>query len=258
MLSVGGSQLRLPLVTERDRSAPEDHSEPVTVSLVKTVQVPPMSEMEIGGEVQQLASGTWVVERVSLKASDVVARAVVCPGGNHGVCMRVINLTTDIVTLYKGTKVATLEPVDDATPVAAIKQGSSLGTTDEDLREITNQCHVSVSAQEREQLFHLLVEYRDIFASSSSDLGQTTIVQRRIHTGGHPPIRKPVRRAPAAHREQAREGVQEMLQKGIVRPSSSHWASPLVLVRKKDGSMRYCVDYRQLNQEGCLAHSPYR
>ena len=68
VLCVGGSQLRLPLVTGRDRSAPEDHSELVTVSIVKTVQVPPMSEMEIGGEVKQLVSGTWVVERVSLKA----------------------------------------------------------------------------------------------------------------------------------------------------------------------------------------------
>ena len=135
VLSVGGSRLRLPLVTG-DRSASEDNSEPVTVSLVKTVQVPPMSEMEIGGEVKQLVSGTWVVERVPLKASVVVARAVVCPGSNHGVCMRVINPTPDIVTLYKGTKVAILEAVDDTTPVAAVKQGSTLGTTDEDLREM--------------------------------------------------------------------------------------------------------------------------
>lgn len=115
----------LTLVTEKDQSAPEDHSEPVVVSLVKTVQVPPMSEMEVGGEVKQLVSGDWVVERVTLKASVVVARAVVCPGDNHGVCTRVINPTTDIVTLYKGTKVATLEWADDATPAAAIKQGST-------------------------------------------------------------------------------------------------------------------------------------
>ena len=246
VLLVGGSRLRLPLVTG-DRSAPEDNLEPVTVSIVKTVQVPPMSEMEIRGEVKQLVSGTWVVERVPLKASVVVARAVVCPGSNHGVCMRVINPTPDMVTLYKGTKVAILEAVDDTTPVAAVRQGFTLGTTDEDLREIANQCHVSVSASEREQLFQLLVEYRDIFASSSSDLGRTSQVQHRINTGGHPPIRQPVRRVPAAHREQAREGIQDMLQKGIISPSSSPWASPLVLVRKKDGSMRYCVDYRQLN-----------
>ena len=117
-----------------------------------------------------------MVERVPLKASVVVARAVVCPGSNHGVSIRVINPTPDIVTLNKGTKVAILEAVDDATPVAAVKQGSTLGTTDEDLREIANQCHVSVSAPEREQLFQFLVEYRDIFASSSSELGRTSQV----------------------------------------------------------------------------------
>ena len=59
VLSVGGSQLRLLLVTG-DRSAPEDNSEPVTVSLTKTVQVPPMSEMEIRGEVKQLVSWSSV------------------------------------------------------------------------------------------------------------------------------------------------------------------------------------------------------
>ena len=61
LLSVGGSRLRLPLVTG-DRSAPEDNSEPITASLVKTVQVPLMFEMEIRGEVKQLVSATWVVK----------------------------------------------------------------------------------------------------------------------------------------------------------------------------------------------------
>ena len=167
-----------------------------------------MSKMEVEGEVKQLVSGDWVLERVPLKASVVVARAVVCPGDSHGVCMRVINPTTDIVTLYKGTKVATLERVDDATPVAVIKQGSTLGTTDEDLREITNRCHASVSAVEREQLFNLLVEYRYIFAASSADLGHTTKVQHGIHTREHLSFRQSVRRVPAAHRKQAREEVQ--------------------------------------------------
>ena len=72
---------------------------------------------------QQLVSGTWVLDRVPLKAFVVLAQAVTCPGGNHGVCVRAINSTTDIVTMYKGTKVATLEPVDCATLVAAIKAG---------------------------------------------------------------------------------------------------------------------------------------
>ena len=62
--------------------------------------------------------------------------------------------------------------------------------------------------REQEQLFDLLTCCRDIFATSSSDLGWTTKVQHRINTGDHPPIHQPVRRVLAAHREQAREGMQ--------------------------------------------------
>ena len=207
-----------------------------------------MTEMEVSGKARQPVSGAWVVERVPLKASVVVARAAVSPAGGQGVRMRVINPTPDTVTIYQGTKVATLEPVVEVTSVASIQeQGPTESKIDEQLKEITKQCHMSVSVSEREQLLDLLTCYSDIFATSSSDLGRTTRVQHRIHTGDHPPIKQSVRRVPVAHREQAKEGIQDMLQKGIIRPSSSPWASPLVLVRKNDGSMRFCVDYHQLN-----------
>ena len=66
-----------------------------------------MSEMEVNGEAQQPVSGTWVVERMPLKASVVVAQAVVHPGGNQRVCMTVTNPRPDMVTMYKGTRIAT-------------------------------------------------------------------------------------------------------------------------------------------------------
>ena len=56
-----------------------------------------------------------------------------------------------------------------------------------------------------------------------------------------------MRRMPFALRPQVDKLVQEMLAQGVIQPSSSPWASPVVLVRKKDGSMRFCVDYRRLN-----------
>ena len=82
-----------------------------------------------------------------LKASVVVAQAAVSPAGGQGVCMRVINPTPDTVTIYKGTKVATLEPVVDVTNVAAIQeQGPTEGSMDEQLRESTRQCHARARA----------------------------------------------------------------------------------------------------------------
>ena len=64
----------------------------------------------------------------------------------------------------------------------------------------------------------------------------------------HPPIRQPVRRMPFALRNKVDNMVQEMLTQDVIQPSQSSWASPIVLVKKKDGGMRFCVDYRQMNR----------
>ena len=68
-----------------------------------------------------------------------------------------------------------------------------------------------------------------------------------INTGDAPPIRQPVRRLPLAKREEAERAVQEMREQDVIEPSASPWSSPIVLVNKKDGSTRFCVDYRKLN-----------
>ena len=138
-----------------------------------------------------------------------------------------------------------LEPIEDVITIAPVQQPDTLLRSIEDIRQVVEGCE-NLLPMEREQLFELLDMYWHILSTSSSDLGCTTKVQHRIHTGDHPPVCQPVRRAPAAHQEQAREELQWMIEKGVVQLSSSPWASPLVLV-KRDGSVHFCVDYRQLN-----------
>ena len=65
--------------------------------------------------------------------------------------------------------------------------------------------------------------------------------------GGNAPIKVRGRRPPYHQREVVEEMIGEMLENDIIRPSSSPWCSPLLLVKKKDGSYRCCVDFRQLN-----------
>ena len=80
-----------------------------------------------------------------------------------------------------------------------------------------------------------------------SQLGSSNVVTHSINTGDSPPIKQPARRIPFALRKKAEELVDDMLQKRVIHPSNSPWASPVVLVAKKNGDTRFCVDYRRLN-----------
>jgi len=73
------------------------------------------------------------------------------------------------------------------------------------------------------------------------------LLEYRIDTGDRRPIRQPLRRHPFQHLEAIDRQVDEMRQHDIVEPAASPWASNVVLVKKKDGSLRFCVDYRRMN-----------
>ena len=73
------------------------------------------------------------------------------------------------------------------------------------------------------------------------------LAEHKIDTGTARPVRLPPYRLPQAYRSTVQGEIQEMLREGIIEPSSSEWAAPIVLVKKKDSSLRLCVDYRRLN-----------
>ena len=103
-----------------------------------------------------------------------------------------------------------------------------------------------LSPLQQQQLNELFREFSDVFSRGEDDLGNTLLLEHAIETHG-PPLHQPYRRQnPAVHREEMAQ-VQRMLSSNVIRPSNSPWASPLMMVRKKDSSLRFCVDFRQLN-----------
>jgi hypothetical protein len=77
--------------------------------------------------------------------------------------------------------------------------------------------------------------------------GHTDIVQHRIDLTDEKPFKQRYRRIPQAAYDDVRAHLRQLLNAGIIQPSHSPWASNVVLVRKKDKTLRLCVDYRQLN-----------
>ena len=105
----------------------------------------------------------------------------------------------------------------------------------------------AISPEQHSTLENFLLNHADIFALDNSELGCTEVVKHRIDTGESPPIYQSARRIPFALRGLVDEMVEDMLHQNIIQTSHSPWASPVVLVKKKDRSMRFCVDYRRLN-----------
>lgn len=93
----------------------------------------------------------------------------------------------------------------------------------------------------------MLNEYLDAFAISDFDLGNATAIQHNIDKGTSRPIKERMRRTPMCFMSEEESHLKQMLAAGIIEPSTSEWESAPVLIIKRDGRVRWCVDYRKLN-----------
>ena len=103
-----------------------------------------------------------------------------------------------------------------------------------------------LSPTQHQQLKALFQEFSDIISEGEDDLGCTLLLQHTIETE-RPPLCQPYRHQNPAVRREEMAQVQQMLSSGIIRPSNSNWALSVIMVKKKDGRLRFCVDFRQLN-----------
>jgi transposase InsO family protein len=117
----------------------------------------------------------------------------------------------------------------------------------EELLRVLEVDQMPLSDQEKGMVRDLIREYQDCFALKMDQLGKVNILKAQIHTGSHPPVRCQAYRVGPKERELIEAEIQKMLDAGVIRPSMSPWASPVVLVEKADGSVRFAIDYRRLN-----------
>ena len=110
------------------------------------------------------------------------------------------------------------------------------------INEITTELKVEI-----EILENLFKKHKDVFAKDDSDLGHTNRVSHRIRVIDEIPVNKPYRRIPPPQIVEVKEHIEALLKSGIIIESQSFYSSPVVVVRKKDGTIRLCIDYRELN-----------
>ena len=101
-----------------------------------------------------------------------------------------------------------------------------------------------LTEQQRGELTELLQRHRQTLTKTP---GCTNITEHSIETGDSAAIRLPPYRLPHAYHELVQWELAEMRRQGIIEPAISDWAAPIVIVKKKDGTIRLCVDYRRMN-----------
>ncbi|XP_060602869.1 uncharacterized protein LOC132755945 [Ruditapes philippinarum] len=184
----------------------------------------------------------------------------------------IMNVTNDPVFLPVDTVVGTLTAVENG-DIFQIDETSNDLDTNQNVSNLSNgesakssKCaNINVEEQSdtfkfdlsrcdltQEQKFKMkefLEKNRDLFSSSLKDIGKTSMYSHSVDTEpGKGPVRLPYYKVNPLQRKIIDEEVQKMLDNKIIRESNSIWHSPVVLVKKRDDTYRFAVDYRQLNR----------
>lgn len=245
------------------------------VQLVSPVTVPARSEADVqvqvcvpsGCAMPATASRIWVDSRRRARGIYTAAAVgAVQPDGSA--TLRVINTSNSpvalrrsfavsahfmdhasstcqlVATVYMHRESRANTPVEQriTPPATAAKRASSA-----DIRAQINWQDSVMSEAEKEQVVALLSKYATIIPANSKAPPPAHGVQHQIDTGDAQPCYVPqFRQSPAEH-ELIEQEVKQMLANDIIEPSFSRWNAPVVLLRKPDGSMRFCLDFRKLN-----------
>lgn len=178
----------------------------------------------------QMVRGTAYIPVVNVGATEIL----LYPRTSLGTLSRaqVVSLPTGVTEVRSPT--ATVSSCTVGAPVQGGVEGVDLS---------------ALADQDQAEARSLLHKYSSVFSTHDGDLGCTKLISHDIPVLDDVPVRQRYRRIPPSEYEEAKAHINQLLEAKVIRESSSPYASPIVLVRKKDGSLRMCVDYRLLNNK---------
>lgn len=257
-----------------------EHVEKVySAATLRTVQLGPGGQALVVTTVPEgVEDGTTVlVEEAKLSSPSVRAARSVCTVTGGRVLVELCNASTEEVSILKDTLVAYVTEV----PESAFRMGKGVsrnvpdGDVDQVIGAVDNQVrpehrpddmtelekelkkdeqelHIDfsdskLSPEQQELLAAELNKFRDLFVETSKKPGRTDLLEFSIDTGDAVSFKLPPYRVSKAEGDVMEAEIQQYLDLGIIRPSTSPWASPVLMIRKPDGGIRFCVDYRRLN-----------
>jgi hypothetical protein len=219
------------------------------VTARRAVTIPAMSEKMIMCKLDEPLNDYYGLveadDQCSLAHGVMVGRTLVNPADDQ-VPVLMANFSCKPKTIKEGTQVAICQGVQQTLEKNRASADQSVKLPDY-LQDLFKRSSVHLNVSQKAQLMELLTSFTDVFSSGDTDLGCTDLVEHHINTGSHHPIKQPSRRVGPARRKEMEEALDGLIQQGVVERSCSPWTSAIVLVKKKDGSTRCCVDYRAVN-----------
>lgn len=232
-------------------TAPKSHA----VRVARTVVVEPGQEYLVKGTVRctEGAQGDMMLSPTKgfvEKHKVLIARVLVNTHSTNVVPLRLFNPGNKAVTIKEGAMAGLLQPAEALPPPSVPTLAdfpASSPAVPEHLQELYAQSSADLNDNEKLELSDLLCAYESVFSRGPADLGRTSLVRHDIITRPGAPVKQPPRRMAGEKQQHADQQIRDGLQSGVATRSHSSWASPVVIVRKKDGSYRLCMDYRALN-----------
>ena len=241
-----------------------------------TIKLKPIESITLSGMVRDCRQ---VVSAVTETAKGVSSRIGVCPrvvkldpkGKNQRVPVKIVNVSTREVQIEPRTPLCEFQEVQVLRNLEFASKENKVGTQEENSDNGKAQCcqqsvktdkndestlpsgiDLSKSAlddKQKDEMTRFLLKWKHMFSTDITDLGNCDLFKYRINLTDNEPFKEPHRRIPPALFQEVRERILEMLEAGAIRPSKSPYSSNVVIVRKKDGTIRFCVDFRKLNSK---------
>ena len=190
----------------------------------------------------------------------LVAPSLVSVDAAGKVPLRITNFSDSDVYLQPCTPVAKITTADIEPPIIEYETSETVlieevvdgeGSIEDKVSELISRMDIgtTLTKHQMRQLREVIREYINTFSKDEDDIGYCDYIRHRIVLRDRNPVRLPHRQIPPQHWEEVRDHLKKCVQQGTIRPSSSPYASAVVLVRKRDGKLRLFVDYGALNSK---------
>ncbi|CAF0842088.1 unnamed protein product, partial [Didymodactylos carnosus] len=269
-ISYGGKYLTIS--TRQQQTRVKFQQQPNTqqvfhLNTLNGIAIPPLSSkvIQAASSSSPMSAIFTPSSRMTNKQHVIAPHAILTIDNTNTTTLTLLNTTTSFKRIPQGTTLGQIKNLEDntccyvrhnscsiqpqhttsvTTPNPISSKSKSYSSIHSTMHELTSH----LPRQQQDQILSILIKHKSVFDTSKTSIMNTNNISHRIPIlPQHRPIQSYPYRKAAKETQIINEQVKEMLDNHVIRPSTSPWSAPVVIIRKKDGSPRFCVDYRKQN-----------